>query len=149
MRETTTIVREEFSLQLNLRSNKWIAPENLPDIIVDRLSLLRVIRNLVDNALKYGGEKLSEIEIGYRQSNDFHILSVRDDGVGLGDENSENLFSMFMRKKTSLGIEGAGIGLAIVKEAAAKQDGGVWIEHSGTRGVSFHISFAKSLGKAH
>lgn len=146
--ETLKIIREGFSLQLELRSIKWHEPENMPEITADRLSLLRVLRNLVDNALKYGGEKLTEIEIGYEDSGDFHVLSVRDDGVGLGNSESDGLFSMFMRKKTSLGIEGAGLGLAIVKEVAAQHKGQVWIEHNPKQGITFYVSFSKSLEDA-
>ena len=145
LQETLHIIREEFSLQLDLRSIKWLEPKNLPDITADRLSLLRVLRNLVDNALKYGGEKLSEIEIGYKNSGAFHVLSVRDDGVGLGNGESNGLFSMFMRKKTALGIEGAGLGLAIVKEVAALHKGQVWIEHNPKKGITFFVSFSKLL----
>jgi PAS domain S-box-containing protein len=146
LRETINIIREEFSLQLDLRSIRWLEPTSLPDITADRLSLLRILRNLVDNALKYGGEKLSEIEIGYKDSEVFHILSVRDDGVGLGNEESNDLFSMFMRKKTALGIEGAGMGLAIVKDVAAQHKGQVWIEHNPEHGITFFVSLSKMLG---
>jgi len=145
LRETLNIIREEFSLQLGLRSIRWLEPRNLPDITADRLSLLRILRNLVDNALKYGGDDLSEIEIGYKDSGAFHVLSVRDDGVGLGNEESQGLFSMFMRKKTALGIEGAGLGLAIVKDIAAQHKGQIWIEHNPQHGITFFVSFAKSL----
>ena len=70
----------------------------------------------MDNALKYGGEKLRKIEIGYQDLGDYHILSVKDDGIGLREEEHEGLFAAFVRKGTSRGIAGAGIGLAIVKE---------------------------------
>ena len=103
------------------------------------------MRNLVDNALKYGGENLSEIEIGYKDSGDFHVLSVRDDGVGLGNDQSDGIFTMFQRKKTAMGIEGAGLGLAIVKEIAAQHEGQVWVEHNPQQGITFYVSFSKNL----
>ncbi|RJX27540.1 MAG: PAS domain S-box protein [Desulfurivibrio sp.] len=146
LEETLKIIREEFSLQLELRAIKWLAPEYLPEITADRLSLLRILRNLIDNALKYGGEKLSEIAIGYKDAGDFHVLSVRDDGVGLGNKESDGLFSMFMRKNTALGIEGAGLGLAIVKDIASQHKGQVWVEHNPRQGITFYVSFAKALG---
>jgi hypothetical protein len=42
-------------------------PERLPEIIVDRLGLSRVFRNFTDNALKYGGDKLLYIDVGYKE----------------------------------------------------------------------------------
>jgi light-regulated signal transduction histidine kinase (bacteriophytochrome) len=146
--EALAIIREEFAVQLDLRAVKWIVPESPPDMIVDRISLLRVLRNFVDNALKYGGEKLSEIEVGYVDSEKFHILSVRDNGIGLAQEDCKGIFSMFKRKKNSMGIAGTGLGLAIVKEIAAQHGGEVWLEHGGRKqGITFFISFAKVLNK--
>ena len=54
-------VREEFSFRLSDRGISWIEPDELPELSADRLSMMRVFRNLVDNALKYGGSELSEI----------------------------------------------------------------------------------------
>ncbi|OKY75341.1 MAG: hypothetical protein BM485_08715 [Desulfobulbaceae bacterium DB1] len=146
LQEVFAIIREEFTLQADRRVVKWIVPEILPEIIADRLSLLRVLRNFVDNSIKYGGENLGEIELGYRDSPEFHILFVRDNGVGLDQEDSKGIFGMFKRKKTSCGIEGTGLGLAIVKEIAAQHGGKVWFEPERKReGITFFISFSKSL----
>lgn len=144
--ETFAIIREEFSLSLELRRISWIAPEDLPDIIADRLSLLRVLRNCIDNSLKYGGDKLSEVELGCQETSSHYILFVRDDGVGLEQEDSKGIFGMFKRKKTSSGVEGCGLGLAIVKEIAAQHGGAVWFETDWKQGgITFFVSFAKSL----
>ncbi|MFH1214930.1 MAG: PAS domain-containing protein [Pseudomonadota bacterium] len=146
LKETFAIIREEFSLQLDLRAVKWIEPPTLPEITADRLSLLRVLRNFVDNSMKYGGEKLAEIELGYRDSPAYHILFVRDNGVGLEQEDSKGIFGMFKRKKTSKGIEGTGLGLAIVKEIAAQHGGRVWFEPDLKKGgIIFYISVCKGL----
>jgi PAS domain S-box-containing protein len=61
LKEVLQVIREEFSPQLNIREIRWLEPDNIPDIRADRLSIIRALRNLVDNALKYGGEALSEI----------------------------------------------------------------------------------------
>lgn len=145
LQETLSIIREEFSTKLTLRAIKWLEPENLPEIIVDRIALLRVVRNFVDNSLKYGGPGLSKIEIGYKESDQFHILFVRDDGVGLQQEESEGILGMFKRKKTTIGIEGTGLGLAIIKEIAEQHQGKVWLEKGVKKGITFYISFSKSL----
>lgn len=137
-------VKEDFSKQLGDRRIEWKTPEYPPFINADRLSLLRAIRNLVDNALKYGGEDLSKIEIGYRDVGDYHILSVKDDGIGLKEEEHEGLFGAFVRKGTSKGIAGSGIGLAIVKKIAEKHKGEVWPEANKNGGMSFHLSILKT-----
>jgi PAS domain S-box-containing protein len=89
LKEILQTVRDEFSTQLNIRQIKWLQPENVPEIRVDRLSIIRTLRNLVDNALKYGGDDLSEIRIGYEGSDEFHIISVFNDGAGIEIEDPE------------------------------------------------------------
>jgi len=139
------IVKDEFEALLSVRQITFREPETIPDIVADRLSILRVFRNLVDNALKYGGEELSEIRIDYQDSDDFHIFLVMDDGVGLKSQDEARLFSAFQRERTSRGIEGTGLGLAIVREIAEKHQGMVHVESEPGKGAPFIIYISKKL----
>jgi len=123
----------------------WFEPEELPELRADRLSLLRVFRNLVDNALKYGGDELSEIRIGCETSQDFLTVSVSDDGVGIPQGDSKKIFDVFHSQKTDRSIEGSGLGLAIVKEIAEQHGGKVWVESGGQRGTTFYLTLSKHL----
>jgi PAS domain S-box-containing protein len=149
--ETTSIteilrmLRDEFSSQLSLRRIDWLMPESEVGIKADRLSILRIFRNLIDNALKYGGESLTRISIGYEDSESFHIFSVSDNGKGLKEADSEKIFGLFQRNETSRGVEGAGLGLAIVKEIAEQHGGRVWVEPRGKKGITFYVSISKTL----
>ena len=124
---------------------KWVEPETIPIIRADRVSILRVLRNLVDNALKYGGEELSRIKIGYGSTEEHHILSVSDDGVGIKGEDTEKIFGVFQRNETSKGVEGTGLGLAIVKEIAEKHKGRVWVEPGVKKGTTFYLYISRDL----
>jgi len=139
------VVREEVMGRLIARKIAWSEPEDMPEIKVDKLSIIRVIRNLVDNAIKYGGDDLKEIKIGYRESDETHIISVTDDGVGLKAEDSEEIFELFKRKNTSKGVQGTGLGLAIVKEIVERHGGKVWIEPGAEKGTTFSVSISKHL----
>ena len=143
--EILRIVREENSVQLDIRQIRWSQPEKIPEVKADRLSILRILRNLVDNALKYGGDDLGEIHIGYEASDQFHTLSVGDDGVGIRGEGAEKIFDVFERHKTSSGVEGTGLGLAIVKELAEQHGGEVWVEPGREKGVTFYLSVSTNL----
>jgi signal transduction histidine kinase len=145
LKEVLKIVREEFSDQLRLRHVEWYEPDGLPEIRADRLSLLRILRNLVENALKYGGEGLKHIQVGYEDDGDYHVISVRDDGAGLKDLDGEKIFGLFVRSKNTKGVEGAGLGLAIVKELARQHKGRVWTVPAKEQGAIFFVSFLKSL----
>ncbi|MGD8776761.1 MAG: ATP-binding protein [Syntrophobacterales bacterium] len=145
VKEILEIVRDEFSPRLAVRQIEWHEPEIVPEVKVDKLSMIRVFRNFVDNALKYGGEDLSEIRIGHQEFEDFHVFSVSDNGAGLKGTDYERLFAPFRRDDASKVIDGAGLGLAIVSEIAERHRGSVWAEPGEVKGTTFHISVSKDL----
>jgi len=144
-KEIFQIIRDEFSPRLTIRQIEWFEPETMVNIKADKLSMLRVFRNFVDNALKYGGDALSEIRIGYEESGEFHTFSVTDDGAGISGGDYEKIFGLFRRDETSKAIEGAGLGLAIVRELAERHRGRVWAEPGRQKGTTFYISVSKNL----
>jgi len=103
------------------------------------------LRNLIDNALKYGGDELGRITIGYEETEKHSVISVADDGVGLNQAESGNLFELFHRLGTSRGVEGTGLGLAIVKEIAQRHGGQVWTSSNEKTGITFYVSIGKDL----
>ncbi|MCG6980169.1 MAG: PAS domain-containing protein [Deltaproteobacteria bacterium] len=145
IKDILQMVRDDFSPRLVVRRIKWLEPEVMVEVKADKLSLLRVFRNFVDNALKYGGEDLSEIRIGYEESEEFHTLSISDDGAGMREGDYERIFEAFRRGETYKAVEGVGLGLAIVAEIAERHKGRVWAEPLGDRWTTFHVSIAKDL----
>jgi len=145
-KEIIQMVNEEFVHQLVPRHISWREPNDIPELRADRLSVHRMLRNLVENALKYGGEDLSEISIGYDESTELHILSVMDDGVGIEAGHGEDIFGPFKRKGDPKGVQGLGLGLAIVKELAEQHAGRAWIEKGYSKGAKICFSISKSLG---
>jgi signal transduction histidine kinase len=107
--------------------------------------MLRVLRNLVENALKYGGKQLSEIRIGYEDRGELHVLSVSDDGIGIKGRDRERIFGRFQRDAAAKGIPGMGLGLAIVKEITERHGGTVWVEARPERGTRFLVAVRKDL----
>jgi light-regulated signal transduction histidine kinase (bacteriophytochrome) len=145
MNEIIQLVKDEFFSQLVIREIAWLQPARSVEIIADRLSMVRVFRNFVDNALKYGGDELSEIRIEYDESVDCHILSVSDNGAGVKDGDYEKIFGLFQRDVSARAAQGAGLGLAIVREIAERHKGSVWAEPAKARGTTFRIAIAKNL----
>jgi len=144
-KELLKVIRDGFKPLLSTRGIEWTEPEFIPPLTADRLSLMRVFQNLVDNALKYGGEKMSAIAVGYEESSEYHTFNVTDNGIGIERKDCEKIFELFQRHSTSRNIDGAGLGLSIVKEIAAKHGGKVWAEPGRSGGATFHISIAKNL----
>ncbi len=136
---------EEYSEDLDARGIRWIVPDDIPVIKADRTSLVRAMRNLIDNALKYGGNDLSAIEIGYEDDGDSHIFAVSDNGAGLEGEEVEKIFDPFERKSRSSETEGTGLGLAIVREIAEHHGGKAWATTKREKGTAFFFSISKNL----
>ena len=145
LNEILSVVRKEFSDELQKNQIDWQQCKNPSCIKADKVSLLRVLRNFVDNALKYGGINLSRISIEYEERQDHHVIAVHDNGVGLSDDDMIDIFSPFERKSTSKGTSGTGLGLAIVKEVARQHKGSAWTERDKNGGVKFCFSISKQL----
>jgi PAS domain S-box-containing protein len=145
MNEVLQEIKKEFSGVLDLRRITWTQPQNVPAMKIDKLSILRVLRNLVDNALKHGGSDLTEIKVGYSVFKKYHILSVYDNGLGIGISNLKIIFNKFHRDATSVGTDGIGLGLAIVKTIAEHHGGDAWVEPSAGKGKTFYLSISKFL----
>jgi PAS domain S-box-containing protein len=139
------ILRDEFSARLSIRQIDWVEPETKVEFKADRLSLLRVFRNLIDNALKYGGDQLSKISIKYEEEANFHIFSVSNDGAEIKEMDSDKIFGMFQRHESSRGTEGAGLGLTIVKEIVERHGGKVWVAPGCRNEITFNLSLSKNL----
>jgi signal transduction histidine kinase len=137
-------IREEFGSQLKRRNIYWSQPDEDHEIPADRLSLTRILRNLVENALKYGGDGLRRIQVGYRDDTDHHVITVQDDGAGIQVPDTRKIFGLFNRSTNAGGVQGLGLGLTIVKELAKQHNGDVWVEPAEERGAAFFVSLAKS-----
>ena len=138
--ELMRIVEEEFADSFQERKIRWGVPRQLPMIKGDKLAILRVFRNLVENALKYGGEKLSRVNIAYQKDGAHHVFSVQDDGEGIDAESAEKIFGIFQRATASKNISGSGLGLAIVKEIARRHQGEAWVRSHAQGGTTFFFS---------
>jgi signal transduction histidine kinase len=145
IKEIFAELREEFDPALRQRQIKLLVPPTLPGVVGDPLCITRAFRNLLDNALKYGGVKLSEIRIGYEKNDLFHIFSVTDNGIGIEQEGFDKIFQLFHRLDTSTQTGGSGMGLAIVKEVAKKHLGDVWVTSAAGSGSTFYLSISRNL----
>ncbi len=116
-----------------------IAP-GLPRVFGDRIRLLEVIQNLVENAVKYMGDEVSpRIEIHGFQHDGEVVCRVRDNGLGIDPCYRERVFGLF--EQLDPRIEGTGIGLALAKRIVEFHGGRIWVESEGpSKGSTF--SFA-------
>ncbi|MGE5580142.1 MAG: ATP-binding protein [Bacillota bacterium] len=110
------------------------------ELIADPTLTDMVFTNLLENALKYGGEG-GRIEMGVRPDDGGWLFWVVDDGPGIDEEDLPRVFERFYRgsKDRSRGTGGSGLGLAVVKHSVTLQGGRVWAESGPGRGAAFYV----------
>ncbi len=120
---------------------------DLPDAAVsaDINGLSQVLRNLLDNALKFTrGSASPRIEIGGRVEAGKYLLWVRDNGIGFEMKFAERIFDIFQRLHRAEDYPGTGIGLAIVRKAVERMGGRAWAVGELGRGATFFVELPLS-----
>jgi len=115
---------------------------DVPDVFVttDREGLALVLRNLLDNALKYTpSSRKPEIMIGSEEREKIIILFVRDNGIGFDMKYHELIFGIFNRLHRIEEYPGTGIGLAMVRKATERMGGRIWAESQLGKGTTFYL----------
>lgn len=114
-----------------------IVQQDLPEIFGDRLRLVELIQNLIENAVKFMGDQpRPRVEIGARRQADETVYYVEDNGIGIEPRFHDSVFNLFERLDPS--IDGTGVGLALVKRIVEFHGGRVWVESEGAgQGTAF------------
>ena len=108
----------------------------LPIVRSNEIHLVSVFQNLVSNAVKYRAERTLTINITAERSGPDWTVRVRDNGLGIAPENRTRVFTPFVRLG-SRHVTGCGLGLAVCKKTVEELGGTMWIESTGTEGVTF------------
>jgi light-regulated signal transduction histidine kinase (bacteriophytochrome) len=111
----------------------------LPLVRGDREQLIRLLQNLLGNAIKYRSSDAPRIFIEAHQRNQDWIFSVRDNGIGIDPKYSVQIFGLFKRLHGG-GISGTGLGLAICKRVVELHGGRIWVESQLNEGSTFKFT---------
>jgi signal transduction histidine kinase len=106
-------------------------------VVGDRQRLTEAMLQLAENAVKHGGD--GQIRIGSSMTADEARLWVRDEGVGIPQDQQERIFERFQRAGDGTRAAGSGLGLPIVKAIAEAHGGRVQVESAAGRGTTFTI----------
>ncbi len=120
---------------------------SLPPLLADRSKLLRVISNLLTNAVKFtskGGVVMLNTAVvngmGVNIGRDFIEISVTDTGIGIPPEDLPYVFDVYRQSRNNRSGVGVGLGLSIVKSIVAAHGGDVRVESQPGVGTSFTVS---------
>ncbi len=115
-------------------------PESLPPAWMDGREIETVLRNLLENAVKFSPPE-SPIVLGvrYREKEEALYFWVQDQGPGIPPEDQERVFEHFYRGRGQRASPGTGLGLAICKRIVEAHGGRIWVESAPGEGACFHF----------
>ncbi|MDQ7947876.1 MAG: sensor histidine kinase [Pedobacter sp.] len=112
-------------------------------VSIDKLRMEQVITNLLGNAAKYSPPGTS-INVDTKIENNFAIVSVSDEGIGMSPETLGLIFEKFYRNKEVMTTHpGLGMGLYITSKIVVDHGGKIWAESTDGKGSIFHISIPR------
>lgn len=111
----------------------------------DSLFLTQVFENLLSNAIKFS-EKGKRVDVALSESETSVVVSVKDAGPGLTEDDLKKLFKKFQRlsARPTDGEASTGLGLSIVKKYVEVMNGQVWCESKAGEGANFMVEFPKA-----
>ena len=136
-------VIEELEL-LAKKKQKIISKHNSKATLVqlDKNLLKNCIINLVSNAIKYSGEE-TDIEIHTSINRNKIIITIKDNGIGIPEEEQEHLFEAFFRAHNTGNIPGTGLGLNIVSHYVKLMEGTIKCKSELNEGTIFTIEIPR------
>jgi signal transduction histidine kinase len=111
----------------------------MPDVYADRLKIILVVENLIENAIKF--THAGTIEVTAENKNGLILVTVSDSGEGIPESEKDNIFSKFYQAgKTMYAVPGIGTGLYMCKEIITAHGGEIWFESKEGSGSRFTFS---------
>jgi two-component system, OmpR family, phosphate regulon sensor histidine kinase PhoR len=134
---------------MKLQTEKYhasVSVEHDGDLVLqgDRLHLLSVVFNLLDNSLKYSnGDPIIRVKLSDENSN--VVMSIRDNGIGIPPEYQGKLFEKFFRVPSgnTHNAKGYGVGLSYVSHVVEKHKGTITVDSNPGSGTEFIITLPK------
>ena len=102
-----------------------------------------IVQNLIENGIKYAriDDNKPEINISVTSTRDDIVITAKDNGIGMDEETTKKIFSMFFRVNRK--IEGTGLGLHILKRAVERLLGDVNVQSTINKGTTFTVRLPK------
>ncbi|MFZ4545270.1 MAG: sensor histidine kinase [Saprospiraceae bacterium] len=121
-------------------NNAEIIAGKLPVLRANSVHALQLLQNMIANGIKYNQKEKPTIIITHKELENQHLITIKDNGIGIDKQYHEQIFEMFNRLHTRDEYKGTGIGLAICKKIVQNIGGKIWLESEPGQGSSFFIS---------
>jgi len=124
--------------------NAQITTEKLPTVIGAFAAYLQIFQNILSNAVKFVGEgQTPVVDIQVEENETTYTLKVKDNGIGIPENQKDIVFELFKRLHSSQQYEGTGMGLAIVRKSIERMGGEVWFRSEEGKGSTFYFTIKK------
>lgn len=143
LNELVEDILEEMNGLLKQGQQIALSCDGEDEIVQDKNILKNVLRNLLSNATKYSAEG-KEIMLSVEIADNLVFVKVKDNGIGISDEEQAYLFSNFFRAKNAASIQGTGLGLTIVKKYVELLKGSISFTSKLNEGTTFIVCFPQT-----
>jgi len=126
-----------------------IVADELPWVKADPVQMGRVLQNLIGNALKFHSpERAPRVVIDGRVTEGEVLVSIADNGIGIGERYRERIFGVFKRLHGRDQYEGDGVGLALCAKIIGRHGGRIWVESEVGKGSTFYFTLPQAEAAA-
>lgn len=129
-------LKEELKPQIEMKQ-AIITGNNLPEVVTQRTWIKQVLMNLIGNGIKFNETNPPRVEITCNETETGYQFKVRDNGIGIPEDQHEHLFKLFQRLEHTNHYPGTGAGLSICKKIIESLGGEIWVESQEGYGCSF------------
>jgi PAS domain S-box-containing protein len=148
------MVLEDLELEVQ-EKNATVSVGQLPTVMGHKRQLQQLFQNLIGNALKYSkpgtppkvhitahrvkGDDAALPLRGEERQREYHLIEVRDNGIGFDQHDAEKIFSIFTRLHGNTEYKGTGVGLSIAQKVVDNHGGKIWAESQPGEGATFRV----------
>lgn len=144
LNEVLAIVQADLQMRI-MDNDAQVNVGELPVVKGYKSMYVQLFQNLINNAIKFRRQDLAPIiKVEYKQDENWHIIHVQDNGVGIQQQDIPQVFKLFKRLKETDYREGSGVGLSIVQKIVKKMQGEISLASIHGSGTTFMVKLPKA-----
>ena len=133
-------------LEAEVRGSGAVVKVNpMPEVVTQGVWIKQLFVNLIGNGIKFNESRPPRVEVSYRDLGESHCFEVKDNGIGIPEDQRGLLFKVFQRLHTEKEYPGTGAGLSICKKVVESMGGCIGVESKEGFGSTFHFTVPKDL----
>lgn len=143
LNEVVEEIKSDIAISIKEKKGK-IEYTSLPELMCLRVEIRQLFQNLILNALKFSKKEVPpKVSIDAIEKTEEWIFSVKDNGIGIAQEQQHKIFGIFSKLHMPSEYGGQGIGLAFCKKIVELHNGDIWVESIPNEGSQFYFSIKK------